>query len=74
MEIGNVLAVIGTIIVILFSLILAMLKGLREDMVHMEQRLAEKVARPDCLREMDRVCGDFKNMEKDVKDLIKGKL
>jgi hypothetical protein len=74
MEMGNVLAVIGTIIVILFSLILAMLNGLRNDMIHLEARLTEKVSRPDCVREMDRICDNFKDIEQDVKDLIKGKI
>jgi hypothetical protein len=72
MEIGNVLAVIGTIIVVLFMFLLAMLKGLREDIIDLEIRIAQKVLKPDCAREMDMVRCDLREVVKDVKDILKG--
>jgi hypothetical protein len=90
MEIGNVLTLIGSLIVFLLGLFLVMLKGLKgdlmriegevlskassQDMKDLEDKIHERVLRPDCVREMDKLIQEFKCVERDVTLLIRGKL
>jgi hypothetical protein len=97
MDIGNVLTLIGSLIVFLLGLFLVMLKGLKSDLIRiegevlskastqdmkdLENEIKERVLRPDCVREMDKLIKEFKDVkdefrdvEKDVTALIRGKL
>ena len=79
-EMSHVLSIIGTLVVGLLGFLLKMISGVRSDLISMEERLdnkiditnekiIEKVARPDCVREMDTIRSDIKETIRDIKEL-----
>jgi hypothetical protein len=79
---SHVLSIIGTLVVGLLGFLLKMISGVRQDLINMEERLdekiestnnrvLEKVARPDCIRDMDIVRIDIKEAIRDIKDLTR---
>ena len=72
MEIGNVLTLIGSLTVFLLGLFLILLQGLRKDIISLSDKIDARVLRPEYVREMDKIKDDFREIERDVKEIIKG--
>ena len=76
----TLISVIGSLLVFMLGLLLYLVKSARDDIIELEQhidksliesgeKILERVKKPECIREMDVIRLDLKDIVRDIREL-----